>query len=190
MNKFVCLTVVGHHKPSVDLTFCSGIYEKTFLVFLDILYSCITYEYIYTVRVCICATAFRQAGAAEKGGRSCRQAVCNIMTTAARWPSRMAACVICAPSPIFRQHAVFEPRVLMLQKAALWGSNSGKWVVNTLKCSSTWVYFTPVIRNFPSVCYGGWTEAYCTYRRYFIRVSCCCFCEAATFQSQMSSLLL
>ena len=73
--------------------------------------------------------------------------------------------------------------------AASWGLNSGNWVVNILKCSSTWVYFTPVIRYFQCICYGCWTEDYCTYRSYYITVSCCSFCEAVSFQSKMKCLL-
>lgn len=108
----------------------------------------------------------------------------NIVTTAAHWPPHMAATVICAASPISSQNGAHF-RALFAEpcccEAASWGLNSGNWVVNILKCSSTWVYFTPVIRYFQCVCYGCWTEDYCTYRNYFITVSCCCFCEAITF---------
>lgn len=139
--------------------------------------------------VCICTTASWQAGRCCAKGRT-RLSPGRLPVWSTSWqqlltdPRVWPATVICAPSPISSQHWVHF-RALSAEpcccEAASWGLNSGNWVVNILKCSSTWVYFTPVIRYFQCVCSGCWTEDYCTYRNYFITVSCCCFCEAITF---------
>lgn len=137
---------------------------------------------------CAFETAFWQTGrCCIRGGRSCRQAVClsgqhhdnrcSLTLTYGRH------CHLRAVTHLQPAHSSVPCPGSHCYQVALWGLNSGKWVVNILKCSSTWVYFTPVIRYFQCVCYGCWTEDYCTYRSYFISVSCCCFCEAASFQS-------
>lgn len=143
--------------------------------------------------VCACVYHFvwlhfgKQAGAGvEANAAVARPFACliNIMTTAAHWPLRMAAPVISTLSPISSQHGA-RFRALSRGPSAVKLPHLNSWNlgVNILKCFSTWVYFTPVIRCFQCICYGCWTEDYCTYRNYFITISCCCFCEAVTFKS-------
>lgn len=146
--------------------------------------------------VCICVIAFWQAGrCCSRGGRSCREAVCLSgqhhdnscsLTPAYGGHCHLHAVTHLQPARGSLRSPFPEPHRC---DAASWGLNSGNWVVNILKCSSTWVYFTPVIRYFQCICYGCWAEDYCTYRSYYITVSCCSFCEAVSFQSKMKCLL-
>lgn len=145
-----------------------------------------------SAHLCDCAVEGEAGAAAEEDAAVARPFGClvNITTTAARWPLRMAATAAIisatvAPPPFSSQHGqTLEPLPGPgCCEAASRDLNSGNWVVNILKCSSAWVYFTPVIHYFQRAGCSCWTEDYCTYRNYFITVSRCCFCEAATFWS-------
>ncbi len=155
--------------------------------------------FVACARACICVIAFWQAGrCCSRGGHSCRQAVCLSgqhhdnscsLTLTYGCHRHLRAVTHLQPAHSELTSEPF-PGLRHRCEAASWGLNSGNWVVNILKCSSTWVYFTPVICYFQCVCSGCSAEDYCTYRNYFITVSCCCFCEAGTFQSKMKCLLL
>lgn len=103
--------------------------------------------------VCFCVIAFWQTGrCCGRGGRSCRRAVCLSgqhhdnscsLTPAYGCHCHLHAVTQLQPAQSSVQRPFHGPRCC---EAASWGLNSGNWVVNILKCSSTWVYFTPVIR--------------------------------------------
>lgn len=105
----------------------------------------------------------------------------NITTAAAHWPS----CTITAwPFPAISELGLKSFPGPRHREAAVWGSDIREWVVNILKCSRTWVYFTPVICYTQRIGFGCGTEDYCTYKNYFITIICSCsFCEAVTFHT-------